>query len=80
MPHEGEQPGAPLRSALMQYEETDTEVEKKGEKKRNETEADLHLCHQMCKVNVVCNIHKCDDLKSMNARLHPWATDLTSTF
>lgn len=78
MPHEGEQPGAPLRSAVMQCEETDTDVQKKKKKKEKEcNKADLHLCHQMCKVNVVCNIHKCE---SMNTRLHPWATDLTSTF
>lgn len=45
-----------------------------------ETEADLHLCYHMCKVNVVWNVHKCDDLKSVNTLLHPWATYLTSTF
>lgn len=48
--------------------------------RKNESKADLNLCHQMCKVNVVCNIHKCDDLKSASTQLHPWATDLTSTF
>lgn len=34
----------------------------------------------MCKVNVVWNIQKCDKLKTMSTQLHPWATDLTSTF
>lgn len=52
---------------------------KKREEKCNETEADLHLCYQMCEVNVR-NIHKGDDLKSVNTQLHPGATDLTSTF
>lgn len=62
----------------MQHEETGTDVQKK-EEKCNETEADLHLCYQMCEANVR-NIHKWDDLRSANTQLLPGATDLTSTF
>lgn len=54
MPHEGEQPGAPLRSALMQYEETDTEVEKKGEKKKGMKPRLIYTCATRCVKLMLC--------------------------